>query len=82
MKLWNVGKDWHWLAKGFYYGTLMPVVLFLLCGMFLGIVIYFASGILIFYLIIKHCMARKERKQADNPKYESDSELDVSGDKK
>jgi hypothetical protein len=27
-------------------------------------------------------MARKERKQAGNPKYESDSELDVSGDKK
>ena len=64
MKLWNAGKTWHWVAKGFYYGTLMPVIIFIACGLFLGVAIYFTSGILIFYLIFKYCATKKERKHA------------------
>jgi len=83
MKLWDAAKDSHIVLKVLYYGTLMPVVIFVGIGLFLGMVIYFASGILIFYLIISYCINKKKKpEEVKKSKYEEDSEIDISKSKK
>jgi hypothetical protein len=68
MRLWNAGKDIHCGLQVVYYGLLLPVVIFILVGLFIGAVIYFMSGILIVYLIIDYCIKKKNNLSASNPK--------------